>query len=87
MRHIKTEACSPVEPYGREHSAPIIFMCEHASLCVPAEFEFLRLDEKVLQSHVAGDSGAIGVQAARIIRKITQINGPQKGALRPVSGQ
>jgi len=62
-------------------SGNFLFICEHASNFVPAEFDNLGLDEETLSSHIAWDPGAIEVartlsenlQSPLIAQKISRL--------------
>jgi len=44
--------------------SPVVLVCEHASLHIPAELNGLGLDEAARRSHAAWDIGALGVAKA-----------------------
>jgi len=47
-----------VETVNREGTGPLLFICEHASNAIPAEFGTLGLSEEARISHIAWDPGA-----------------------------
>lgn len=47
-----------------EAAGPFLFVCEHASNSIPAEFGDLGLDPAAREAHIAWDPGAIGLARA-----------------------
>lgn len=53
-----------VDLHNEEAAGPFLFVCEHASNAIPAEFGDLGLDATARAAHIAWDPGAIGLARA-----------------------
>jgi len=56
-----SEAVRPVELERLDGTSPFVFVCDHASNFVPAEFGTFGLDASELTRHIAWDPGALPV--------------------------
>ncbi len=56
-----SEAVRPVEIERLDGASPFVFVCDHASNFVPAEFGTFGLDASELTRHIAWDPGALPV--------------------------
>ncbi|SDZ54374.1 Predicted N-formylglutamate amidohydrolase [Jannaschia faecimaris] len=61
MNHLGPFDETIVEVRNTNTSSSVVFVCEHASAYIPAEFEGLGLPEDALTSHVAWDPGAMAL--------------------------
>lgn len=50
-----------LEVINAEGAGDIVFVCEHASNAIPAEFDQLGLSNELIDSHIAWDPGAMSV--------------------------
>ena len=66
----ETTAFSPVEPISGALDSGVLFLCDHASNVVPAEYGDLGLDPGQFHRHIAYDIGA-----ARVTRRLAQLVG------------
>jgi predicted N-formylglutamate amidohydrolase len=68
-RHVTHASTNPVRITNREGGSPFVFICDHASNFLPAQFGTLGLDRSDLQRHIAWDPGAqpVAQQLARAL--------------------
>ena len=50
-----------VDVWGKQQGGPILIVCEHASNRIPAPYGNLGLPDKLRESHIAWDPGALGM--------------------------
>ncbi len=58
VRLIGADEPPPCEVANPDGSAPVLFICDHASRAIPESMDGLGLDDSVLYQHVAWDIGA-----------------------------